>query len=353
MLSYGAENSFMKTKKNRLLLLPVFAFGFVFVLAGCGANGNENDDAVISLNYVNFPPAPTFPCVQMERWKEQVEARTEGRVKINTFPGGTLLAAKDIFDGVVLGHADIGNFAMSYQPGRFPVSESIDLPHFFPDSKTATKKLAALIKETNPEEFKGVEVLAMFTCPPAVVMSSVKNDTLEALKNLPLRSSGTGADLIAALGAKPVAMPQSDVLDALQKGVVKGNVSSAEVLKDMNYAAYCPFVYKADLPVVSFAVVMNKARFDKLPENIREIFRSLYDEHSAWTADYVDQHADDAIAWAQDENNGNLKRKLEIFTPTDAEKTRLRASAVPLFEAYEKKYGTKAKNALDFIRDAK
>ena len=31
--------------------------------------------APITLNYANFPPAPTFPCVQMERWKKEVEKR--------------------------------------------------------------------------------------------------------------------------------------------------------------------------------------------------------------------------------------------------------------------------------------
>ena len=47
------------------------------------------------LSYANFPPAPTFPCVQMERWKGEVEKRTGGQVSIDTYPGGTLLGAKD------------------------------------------------------------------------------------------------------------------------------------------------------------------------------------------------------------------------------------------------------------------
>ena len=48
----------------------------------------------IKLNYANFPPAPTFPCVQMERWKKEVEKRTNGKVVVNTYPGGTLLGPK-------------------------------------------------------------------------------------------------------------------------------------------------------------------------------------------------------------------------------------------------------------------
>jgi TRAP-type C4-dicarboxylate transport system substrate-binding protein len=62
----------------------------------------------IKLTYANFPPAPTFPCVQMERWAKEVGDRTKGKVKVQTFPGGTLLPAKNIFDGVMAGTADIG-----------------------------------------------------------------------------------------------------------------------------------------------------------------------------------------------------------------------------------------------------
>jgi TRAP-type C4-dicarboxylate transport system substrate-binding protein len=67
----------------------------------------------IKLSYANFPPAPTFPCVQMERWKQKVEKRTNGKVIINTFPGGTLLGAKNMIDGVIAGQADIGCLCMA------------------------------------------------------------------------------------------------------------------------------------------------------------------------------------------------------------------------------------------------
>ena len=69
--------------------------------------------ADIQLNYANFPPAPTFPCVQMERWKTEVEKRTNGKVSIKTFPGGTLLGAKNMMDGVIVGQADIGCLCMA------------------------------------------------------------------------------------------------------------------------------------------------------------------------------------------------------------------------------------------------
>jgi len=304
---------------------------FFLALAAALAGGcaRKSDEArPVTLTYANFPPPATFPCVQMERWADEVESRSSGRIAVQTFPSGTLLAAKNIFDGVADGTADIGCFAMSYQPGRFPVSEAIDLPHFFPSSKVATRVLLDTIAHFAPAEFSRVKILALFTCPPAVVMSSKPVETLEDLAGMSLRSSGTAAEAVRRLGGIPVAMPQSEAPDALQKGVVNGNVSSGEVLMDMNYAAYCPFVYPADLPVVSFAVVMNAAKYQALPADVRAVLDGLMEEHSLWTAAYVDDHVDKSIAWAR-ENRG-----LKVAAVAEADRARMRTTLGPLLEDY-------------------
>ncbi|MDD2455290.1 MAG: TRAP transporter substrate-binding protein [Kiritimatiellae bacterium] len=334
----------------RTTLIPLTTVCVCAALCGCGKKETSGGRAaaVITLNYANFPPASTFPCVQMERWREEVEQRTDGKVKINTFPGGTLLGARDIFDGVIAGTADIGNFAMSYQPGRFPVSEGMDLPHFFDSAKTASVILAGLLDAMKPAEFEKVKVLTVFTCPPAVVMSAKEVKTLEDLKNMPLRSSGTGAEVLKRLGASPVAMPQSDVPDALQKGVVKGNVSSAEVLKDMNYAAYCPYVYKADLSVISFAVVMNREKYETLPADVKAVLDGLYLEQAEWTGDYVDKHVLEALAWSKEQH------KLTVNEPSDADRATLRATAQPLIADYiarVKEKGLDGQAVIEFIRE--
>ncbi len=324
---------------------------FALFMTGCGkGQAGATSAPAITLNYANFPPASTFPCVQMEHWKGEVEKRTKGKVKVNTYPGGTLLGAKDIFDGVIAGTADIGNFAMSYQPGRFPVTEAMDLPHFFADAKTASRILAGVVEQFKPAEFEKVKVLTVFTCPPAMVMSSKEVKTLADLKNMALRSSGTGAAMLTRLEASPVAMPQSDVPDALQKGVVKGLVSSGEVLKDMNYAAYCPFVLKADLPVISFAVVMNRAKYDALPTDVKQVLDGLYREQAEWTGTYVDQHVEEAIAWAKE------KHKLTVNELAAEERATLRKTAEPIIEDYVKRTAAKnvdGKAVLEFIQAQK
>lgn len=255
--------------------------------------------AQIKLTYANFPPAATFPCVQMERWAKELQRLTNGKVAVQTFPGGTLLPAKNIFDGVIAGTADIGNFAMSYQPGRFPVSEAVDLPLGFRNAKVASLVLFDLIEKYKPKEFEKVKVLTVFTCPPADFMTIRPVRSLKDLKGVELRASGTGAEILKRLGAVPIAMPQSETPEAIQRGVVKGMVSSMEILKDFNFASYCPYSTDANLFVVSFAVVMNKNKWNALPADVKKAIDDLRLDQAIWTGKYVDDHVKDSLAWSK------------------------------------------------------
>ncbi len=330
----------MKTKTILPFCLAVLLAG---ILVGPAPSGAE---AVIKLTYANFPPAPTFPCVQMERWAKEVERKTAGKVKVQTFPGGTLLSAKNILDGVVSGLADIGSFAMSYQPGRFPVSEAVDLPLGFTSSRAASLTLYDLVEKHQPKEFEKVKILALFTCPPTNFMTRTPVKSLADLKGMELRVAGTSADIVKRLGGIPVAMPQSETPEAIQKGVVKGIVSSMEILQDFKFAAYTPHATIVNLPVVSFAVVMNKDKWNSLPADVKKVLDDMRREHSQWTGEYVDAHVTDALAWSKK----TYGHQVHTLSAADAEsvKTLLK----PITEDYVKRVSALGLPADKIVADA-
>src|SRR4030067_2027508 len=100
----------------KIKIISVLLIGFMALLLLGSPLLAPSSQAQIKLTYANFPPAPTFPCVQMERWKTEVEKRTGGKVAVQTFPGSTLLNPKNMFEGVVSGTADIGCLGVSSQP---------------------------------------------------------------------------------------------------------------------------------------------------------------------------------------------------------------------------------------------
>jgi TRAP-type C4-dicarboxylate transport system substrate-binding protein len=287
-------------KKNIFLRLVGLAVISVFIGSLLPVSSMA---APITLNYANFPPAPTFPCVQMERWKEEVEKRTGGKVAIKTFPGGTLLGAKNMMDGVIAGQADIGCLCMAYQPGRFLVTNATALPVGFPNATVASLALWDLYKKYKPEAFAKVKALTMFTCAPANIYAKKPVRNLEDLKGLELRASGGVAQALKALGATPVGMPQSETPEALQKGVVQGAASSLETLMDFKYAEICKYVTIFNGPVYPFAVVMNMDKWNSLPKDVQDVMDGLGIEQAFWTGNYMDKHVNESIEWSKKNHN--------------------------------------------------
>ena len=281
-------------------MMTVFAAVVLFTAIMMPAAGSAEP---IKLSYANFPPAPTFPCVQMERWKTEVEKRTDGRVSINTFPGGILLGAKAMMDGVISGEADIGNLCMAYQPGRFIVTNATSLPLGIPNARVGSLVLLDLYRKYQPKAFSKVKVLTMFTTAPANIMSKVPVRNLDDIKGLDLRASGGAAQILKAWGANQVGMPMSATPEALQKGVVKGLFSSLEVMKDFKFAETCGYATLTNTVIYPFAVVMNMDRWNSLPKDIQKVMEDIITEQAIWTGEYMDNHVKASIAWSKKTHN--------------------------------------------------
>ena len=276
---------------------------FVTVLIAAGIFGpalsGAGSASPVKLTYANFPPASTFPCVQMEKWKTVVEARTEGKVKIQTFPGSTLLGAKNMLDGVMDGVADIGCLALPYMPGRFPLLAGVDLPVGFRNAATANAVLFDLYSKYQPKSLSKVKVLTLFAAPPANIISKKPIRTLQDLEGYELRCTGAGVEPLKLLGAVPVAMPMSETPEALQKGIVKGVFSSFDILKDFNFAEICRYATRCNMQTASFAVVMNLDKWNSLPQDVKAVLDDLARKHSIWTGNYVDYHGKESIEWSR------------------------------------------------------
>jgi TRAP-type C4-dicarboxylate transport system substrate-binding protein len=273
----------------------------------------------VRLSYANFPPASTFPCVQMERWKTEVEKRTNGAVAVDTFPGGTLLGGKNMFRGIIRGQADIGCISLAYQPGVFPLMSSAELPLGFPSSTVASLAVWDLFQKYQPEEFSKVKVLTMFTSAPSNLMTKEPIKTLADLKGVEIRGAGIASKVLNKLGAVPVSMPMPETAEAIQKGLVQGMLTSFEVLMDMNFAEYCHYQTVGNFQVYPFAVIMNRKKYDRLPEEVKQVFEDLGREQALWTGQYMDQHVVEALAWTHDKV-GTVPFELSAEDKAEAEK---------------------------------
>lgn len=312
-------------------ILPIF-LAIALVAAGLSAACAPAPPEVIELTLAGFTPPGTVPAYNLDRWVEEVEKRTEGKVKVTVYHAGALLHSKNMWEGVIEGVADIGTCCMPYTPGRFPLLEIVDQPHGFANARVATRVLWDLYMKTKPAEFDDVHVLFLYTCGVGPggggIYSKFPVRSLEDLAGHELRATGMGAKAIELLGGTPVAMPMPEVYEALAKGIVEGVYTGFDILKGYKHAELIDYVTPAPSPPASFYGVMNLDSWNALPQDVQKVLDELAEDHSIWTGEEFHRTSVEGLEYAVEVEGA------ELITLSSEEMARWMERFKPLVDKY-------------------
>ncbi len=317
------------------------AAGFVLLAAQAFAQ--------VKLNYSIFFPASHKNSILAAEWAKEVEKRTNGKVQVTLFYGGTLTPADKCYDGVVKGISDLGMSCLSYTMGRFPLSEVLDLPLGSQSGQVATRLVNDFYNKFRPKELDDVKVMYLHGHGPGLLHTKTPVRTLEDLKGMKIRATGTSAMIASALGAAPVAMPMSDSYDALSRGVTQGILCPTESLQGWKLGEVVKYTtedYGAAYSI-TFFVVMNKARWNSLPADVQKAIEQV-------NAEWIDRTGS---SWDEMDKAGNAFAAGlgDTIIPLSTEENARWVKAVePLFDQYVKDKSAKglpAAEALKFCKD--
>jgi TRAP-type C4-dicarboxylate transport system substrate-binding protein len=302
----------------------------------------------VRLTYSSFFPPTHVQSKLAEQWCNEVETRTGKSVIIDFYPGGTLSPAKQCYDGVVEGISDIGQSALAYSRGRFPVMAAVDLPMGYHSGVQATAVANAVYAKFAPAEFDDVVPMYFHAHGPGLLFTVEKPvRTMADLKGLKIRSTGNSAKLIEALGGTPVAQPMPAAYQSLQKGVVDGSVHPMESNKGWKLGEvvrHCTMTVPVGY-TTTFFIVMNKDRWNEISPKDQKIIEQINREWSvmhgrAWDASGA-------------EGREFLASKGGDFIELDpAEAERWVQAAKPVLDGYADGEGkaVNGKSVVDFIR---
>lgn len=248
-------------------------------IALAGASGAFAQEYTFKLHHFLGAKAPAQTRM-LEPWAKRVEENSGGRVKIEIYPAMTLGGtppelAQQARDGVV----DLVWTVNGYTPGQFPRTELFELPGIYVNDIRATNlAMYDMFESDLKQEYAGLEVMWLHVHAGQALMTVDKEVRSPAdLAGMKIRiPSRTGAWVIEALGASPIAMPVPEVPAALSKKVADATLLPWEIippLKLYNQIKY--FIEGADntrFGTTTFQVSMNKARWDALPDDIKKAF---------------------------------------------------------------------------------
>lgn len=264
---------------------------------------------------------------------QEISDATNGKVKLVSYPGGTLLKGPEVYEGVVNGVADMGISVYAYNAGRFPIVEAFLLPGIsWTTSKSSGAALTEGLQTLAPEEIKDTHVLMSFATGPGEMLMKVPVRTIADLKGLELgATAGPRGDGLKLLGATPVVLPMPEVYEAQSRGVIKGVIGPYEAMTGFkladvtDYITDTPFLY-----VNFFFLTMNNAKFDELPaayqEAITTITQKYYEEVALGLFDDLNKEALDAALAQKD---------IEMITLSDEEQATWKEKLAPVFVDYQ------------------
>ncbi|MCB1437109.1 MAG: TRAP transporter substrate-binding protein [Rhodobiaceae bacterium] len=231
----------------------------------------------VTLKVSHFlPPNHTFHKA-MVAWGETLDKESGGKLKLEIFPAGQLGGGPNRqFDAARNGISDIAISLHGATPGRYATTELASLPFAAPAGSNASQVRSRRLTELAPdylaEEHAGLKILWMAVTPPLMFHSKGPITKLDDFKGLKIRYAGAQFKAIVdSLGAVPLAVPPQETQDALSKGIVDAATFPYEGAASFDLGTVAKNTLEPGVASATFAVVMNPAKYDSLPDDLKKI----------------------------------------------------------------------------------
>ncbi|QNN59208.1 DctP family TRAP transporter solute-binding subunit [Diaphorobacter ruginosibacter] len=284
--------------------------------------------------------------VAIDTFAKEVEKRTAGRYKVQTFYNGSLGGERESIEAVQLGTQELAFSSSGPIPNFVPETKILDVPFLFRDKAHARAVLDGPIGQELLGKFdaKGFKALA-WAENGFRHMTNSKRDVKspDDLKGLKMRTMENPVHIAAykAFGIITTPMAFPEVFTALQQGTVDGQENPLPVIISAKFDQVQKHLSLTGHVYSPCILVMNKAAFEKLSAADKQAFIDSAKEAAKVNRARVDE--DDAKGVA------DLRAK-GMTVIDDVDKSKFVASLTKVNAQFEKDFG---KANLDRIRDYK
>jgi len=268
---------FMKTCLRRGL-------GAVAVTAVCATGALAQD--TVTLRFASFVgPTSFLNTALFGVWFKKLEDESNGKLKIEIMAGGSIAKPNEVFDTVKAGVVDMGWSISGYNPGRFVASGVPELPLLATGSGESSAAMAALFDQGLIDGMDDVKVLGLVTADIARLQSADDISGLADLQGKKIRAAGSVlSSMIEEIGATPVGLPAPAIAEALAKNVVDAAATDWFAVESFSLMDVTSAHIDISLGTAGVYLIMNKARYDSLPADIKAVIdaNSVSDFAAFW-----------------------------------------------------------------------
>jgi TRAP-type C4-dicarboxylate transport system substrate-binding protein len=329
------------------------AFAAAFVMAGAmGGTGAFAQEVTLRLHQM-LPPQATIPAKALTPWAEKVMAESNGRIKVELYPAMQLGGAPpELFDQAKDGVVDLIWTVIGYTPGRFPTSETFELPFIMTNGEATSRAFHEFMTANAADEFSEVKVIAFHTHGPGLIHSKNPVNSLEDFQDLKIRGGSRVISLmLEELGAAPVGMPVTQIPEGLSTGVIDATTLPWEVTPAFKVAElvnnHTSFSGPNGWYTQTFVFAMNKDSYENLPDDLKAVIdANSGPEQAARMGAVMDGGDAVGVKIAQDHGNN-------IVVLDEAETARWKDVAQRIIDRWIAEMDAKGKDGAALVEEAR
>lgn len=290
----------------------VLVLALSLLVAGCGQQGSDSGDAnqsssgneIITLRLGHDQTTDTPYQVAAQTFADAVAEKTNGKVKIEIFPGATLGDELSMLDSVRLGDLDFSIAAAPNAASHIPELGFFGVSYLFEDyvhfrkamtDQVIIDKIAELAAEKN----LGFSFLGFLTTGARSVYSVDPIRTPDDMKGVKMRvmASPVEAKVWSTFGGLPVSIPFGEVYTALQTGVAGAAENTPLVYVANKHQEVAPYLDLTEHQYMVSTLWVSDKTMSKLPEDVQSV---IVEAAKEMTGPQIDETQKDEAAFLED-----------------------------------------------------
>lgn len=224
--------------------------------------------ADVTLRFAHlWPPVAGAHKNLMQVWADTVTKESNGSIKVEVYPSGTLAKPPAQYEAVKSRIADLTATVQGYSANRFPLTQVVELPGIVKNAEHGSCIIQTLYDEgLIASEYEDTRPIFMFTHGPGHIHTrDTEIKKPEDFAGLKIRRPTTVVSkILEGLGAKPVGMPAPESYQSMQRGVIDGVALPWEGALSFRLNELSKQHTEIGLYSLSFIVTMNKSVYEGL-----------------------------------------------------------------------------------------
>jgi len=244
--------------------------------------------AEVNWKFYTYFAANDKPTELHKAFANDIYKASKQRFQIQVFSSGELpYKASDVLRAVGTNQVQMGDVALGFVAGDVPELNAFAMPFactsmdkFFDKAAPAVE---ADINNILTGKFKARSIM-QWVMPPQQLWLVKPVAGIDGLKNLKVRSwNREQADMMKLLGGSGVTITPSEVIPALQRGVVDGAFTAAVPALDWKFNEVTKMGYMMNVTLAHQIVAVNDQELAKLPADLKQL---LLEKTREWAPKY-------------------------------------------------------------------